>query len=92
MTDATALRLGLSDYVTAMRRQIETLREHHAQLEGALGPLMEHYKGRGAERFLEVFGAVDVQFKAYLEHGGDVLSVLTTKLNDLDRFDTGGDL
>jgi uncharacterized protein YukE len=91
MTDATRLRIGLEEYLEALRFHMASLREHHGQMATAWGRLRDGYQGRGAEAFGDVWMRSDARFREYIDASGRIQQALARQIEELRRFDSASE-
>lgn len=89
--DATRLRHGLTEYIAALKRQLTTMREQRARLEGTWHRTADVYRGEGAEAFAAAFQRSNRMLEQYVETLQVMLPVLEERLRALERFDSPRD-
>lgn len=86
--DATRLRNGLSEYVTALDRQLFEMREQRNRLEATWQRTRDVYQGSGAEAFGDAFDRAMRMLQSYVEMLELVTPILRTRIEALDSFDS----
>jgi hypothetical protein len=87
MFDMRALIAGLSDYLTALDRQVEVVRARFAVVERIWVLLSECYHGTAADEFRPVWEATEARFREYLERTAALRRALADRLDDLRTAD-----
>ena len=86
--DAHRLRLGLTDYLEALRQQSAIMRDEGERLKTVWGHTREVYQGRGAEEFREAYERSARMQADYLAVLDQMIPVIEARLAALDQFDS----
>lgn len=86
--DAHRLRLGLTDYLEALRHQSADMREEGERLKAVWGHTREVYQGRGAEEFREAYERSARMLADYLAVLNRMIPVIEQRLAALEQFDS----
>lgn len=85
--DATSLRVGLADFLTALQRQLVEMREYRDHLTSVWAHTREVYQGRGAEDFRTAFERSSEMQGHYIAALETMIPLLEQRLQSLERFD-----
>ncbi len=86
--DATRLRNGLTEYVTALDRQLFEIREQRERLDVAWRRTRDVYQGSGAEVFGEAFDRSMRMLQSYVEMLELVVPILKIRIEALEHFNS----
>jgi uncharacterized protein YukE len=89
--DANLLRQGLSEYITALDRQLAEMREQGERLAATWAHTREVYQGQGAEEFGIAYEGSAAMLANYVHALETMLPILRERLAALERFDSPQD-
>ena len=87
--DATLLRSGLTEYASALARQLDEMREQRERLSSCWLHTRSVYQGQGAEIFADRFDRSMTTLKNYITGLEHMLPILRDRLEALEKFDSG---
>lgn len=83
------LRSGLRDFITAIDRQQAGMRDQGERLEMSWRRTRDVYSGEGAEVFAQAFEQSMAMLRSYMEVLDRISPLLRSRLEALDRHDSG---
>lgn len=86
--DASRLKIGLTDYIAALERQLVEMREQGEALRVTWIRTRDVYRGEGAEHFAGAYERSSAMLARYVETVERMLPILKERLAALERFDS----
>jgi len=86
--DASRLKIGLTDYISALERQLVEMREQGDALRATWTRTRDVYRGEGAEHFAAAYDRSSQMLANYIETIERMLPILKDRLAALERFDS----